>query len=136
MNCSNIIVIYKSRSRLSNLFNFKDKLPTYLWSGVVYKFTCSSCNATYIGKTKRHVRHRFAEHAGRSPLSGKFVKGQQSTTVRDHMLVCDTVVCDENFEIVCVDSINRDLKVKESLFIQKERPTLNIQGKSVPLSLF
>ena len=136
LTCSNIVVIFKSRSRLSSVLNFKDKLPAYLLSGVVYKFTCSSCNATYVGKTKRHVRHRFAEHAGRSPLSGKLVKGQQSTTVRDHMLVCDTLVCDDNFEIVCRDSNNMDLKIKESLFIKKERPTLNVQGNSVPLRLF
>ena len=71
---SDIIVIFKSPSRLSSVFNFKDKLPPYLVSGVVYKYTCSRCKSTYIGKTKRHTHHRFCEHAGRSPLTGKQVK--------------------------------------------------------------
>ena len=133
---SEIVVIFKSPSRLSSVFNFKDKLPGYLVSGVIYKYTCSRCNSTYIGKTKRHVHHRFSEHAGRSPLTGKVLKGQSSTTVRDHMLTCDTIVCDDNFEIIGRDSIDYYLKIKESIFIKLEKPSLNIQGKSIPLALF
>ena len=105
-------------------------------SGIVYKYTCSRCNSTYIGKTKRHRHHRVSEHAGLSPLTGKFVKGQCSTTVRDHMLTCDTVVCDDNFEILGRDSVDYYLKIKESIFIKLEEPSLNIQGKSIPLALF
>ena len=133
---SNISVIFKSPSRLSSVFNFKDKLPAYLVSGVIYKYTCSSCNATYVGKTKRHTQKRFSEHAGCSPLTGKVLKGQKSTTVRDHMLVCDTIVTRENFEILGADSNNTHLRIKEALFTMREKPSLNIQGKSVPLTLF
>ena len=133
---SNITVIFKSPSRLSSVFNFKDKLPAYLVSGVIYKYTCSSCNATYVGKTKRHIHHRFSEHAGVSPLSGKALKGQNSTTVRDHMLTCDTVVTRENFKIIGADSNNTHLMIKEALFTMRDKPSLNIQGKSVPLALF
>ena len=133
---SEIVVIFKSPSRLSSVFNFKDKLPLYLVSGVIYKYTCSRCNSTYVGKTKRHTHHRFAEHAGRSPLTGKLVKGQGSTTVRDHMLTCDTVVSNDNFEILGRDSVDYYLKIKESIFIKLEKPSLNKQGKSIPLALF
>ena len=123
---SEILVIFKSPSRLSSVFNFKDKLPHGLVSGIVYKYTCSRCNSTYIGKTKRHRHHRVSKHAGRSPLTGKLVKGQSSTTVRDHMLTCDTVVCDDNFEILGRDSVDYYLKIKESIFIKLEEPGLNI----------
>ena len=133
---SKITCIFKSKVRLNSLFQFKDKLPSYLMSGVVYKYTCGSCNASYIGKTKRHTHHRFCEHAGRSPLSGKLLKGQQSTTVRDHMLVCDTSVNSDDFKIIGADSYDFYLKIKESLFIMKENPSLNIQGNSFPLALF
>ena len=133
---SDITVIFKSPSRLSSVFNFKDKLPAHLLSGVIYKYTCSSCNATYVGKTKRHTHHRFNEHAGLSPLTGVFLKGQNSTTVRDHMLVCDTLVTRENFILLGADSNNFHLRIKESLFIMREEPNLNIQGKSIPLTLF
>ena len=132
----NINVIFKSSSKLSSVFSFKDKIPSYLESGVIYKYTCDRCKSTYIGKTKRHRRHRFAEHAGISHLTGKKVLGQNSTTVRDHMLVCDTIVCPDNFIILGRDNFNTHLKIKESLFIMKEKPSLNIQGKSIPLTLF
>ena len=44
-------VVFRSTERLSSIFRFKDRLPRSLVSGVVYKFLCSSCNATYIGKS-------------------------------------------------------------------------------------
>ena len=105
-------------------------------SGVIYKYTCSSCNATYVGQTKRHTHHRFSEHAGCSPLSGKALTGQNSTTVRDHMLVCNTLVTRENFKILGADNNNIHLRIKEALFIMREKQCLNIQGKSFPLALF
>ena len=131
-----IKVIFKSPSRLCSVFTFKDKLPAYLTSGVVYKYTCGKCKSTYIGKTKRHTCKRYAEHQGRSPLTGKLLKGQDSTTVRDHMLTCDTIVCTDNFEVIGMDSDNTHLKIKESIFIQRDKPNLNIRGKSIPLTLF
>ena len=55
-------VLYQSRSRISNLFNFKDIVNTKSSSHVVYKFMCSCCNATYHGKTQRHFFVRASEH--------------------------------------------------------------------------
>ena len=57
-------VITKAMVRLSSLFSFKVKIPRYLSSGVIYKFTCGTCNGTYIGKTKRHLKTRYCEHLG------------------------------------------------------------------------
>ena len=68
---STITVVFKSPSRLRSVFSFKDKLPAYLMSGVIYQYSCSRCKSTYIGKTSRHTHHRFSEHAGVSPLTGK-----------------------------------------------------------------
>ena len=46
-------VAYQSRSRISNLFNFKDVVNTKLSSHIVYKFMCSCCNATCYGQTQK-----------------------------------------------------------------------------------
>ena len=46
-----IKVIFKSTTRLSNFFCFKDKVLFNLRSNVVYKFSCGRCNATYYGET-------------------------------------------------------------------------------------
>ena len=54
----NIKVILKSTNHLSSLFCFKDVIPKKLRSHLVY----SSCNATYYGKTERHLNVRSGEH--------------------------------------------------------------------------
>ena len=51
-------VIFKVSLRMKNYFNFKDKIKRELRSLLVYNFKCNSCNAEYIGKTKRHYRTR------------------------------------------------------------------------------
>ena len=50
LQSSKITVIFKSPSKLKSVFSFKDKLPSYLMSGIVYHYTCSRCKSTYIGK--------------------------------------------------------------------------------------
>ena len=70
LHCCNLQIIFKSPCRLSSLFCLKDKLPKHLLSSVVYKFTCSSCNATYIGKSLRHLKVIAYEHLSVSHLTG------------------------------------------------------------------
>ena len=65
----NIKIILKSTNRLSSLFRFKDAIPKELQSHLIYKFSCSSCNASYYGKTERHLNVRAGEHIGLSPLT-------------------------------------------------------------------
>ena len=85
----NLKVVFSAKNRLSNKFAFKDKIPNCMKSAIIYKFTCSDCNATYIGKTNRHFQVRYSEHLGISKLTNKDLKyNKQSTTaVRDHLRV-------------------------------------------------
>ena len=46
-----IKVIFKSTTRLSKFFRFKNKVFFNLRSNVIYKLSCGRCNATYYGKT-------------------------------------------------------------------------------------
>ena len=69
----NIKVILKSTNHLSSLFRFKDVIPKELRSHLVYKFSCSSCNATYYGKTERYLNVRSGEQLVLSPLTGNRV---------------------------------------------------------------
>ncbi|CAF1391704.1 unnamed protein product [Didymodactylos carnosus] len=54
-------VVYETE-KLDKCFNTKDKVPSPLESGIVYKGTCSVCNEFYIGKTYRHFCKRTKEH--------------------------------------------------------------------------
>ena len=59
-----IKVIFKCSSRLNRFLVFKDKIPSNVRSHLLYRYTCSGCNATYIGKTRRHYLVRVFEHLG------------------------------------------------------------------------
>ena len=86
-------VILKVSLSIKNYFNFKEKIKRELRSLLVYNFKCSSCNAEYIGKTKRHYRTRTSEDIGVLPLTEKCVKNNsQTSAVHDHVLFCKTVV--------------------------------------------
>ena len=98
--------------------------------------SCGSCTASYIGKTYRHFKVRVSEHQGVSPRTGKPVKGTLSTSVRDHMLVCDHKVLHEDFKFLGNESNKYLLELKESLFIKRDRPSFNKNLYSQELLLF
>ena len=67
---------------------------------------------------------------------GKPVKGTLSTTVRNHMLVCDHKVLHEDFKFLGNESSKYLLELKESLYDKRDRPSLNKNLYSQELLLF
>ena len=130
-------VIFKVSLRMKNYFNFKDKIKRELRSLLAYNLKHSSCNAEYIGKTKRHYRKRTSENISVSPLTGKFVKNNsQTSAIHDHMFFCIAAVCQEDFSILAKSSHNFKLEIQESILIKLVKPTLNKNISSVPLYMF
>ena len=129
-------IVFSSNCRLKSFLSYKDKIPKSLRSGVVYKYQCSSCNATYYGKTKRHLKVRMSEHFGISPFIGKKVKGNTQSAVKDHFLICDSTPSFDDFSILTSESNDFKLLLMESLLINRDNPTLNKTVKSFPLELF
>ena len=82
-----IEVVFSSKSKIKSFFSFKDKIPSELKSFVLYKFKCSVCNDTYIGKTCRHYQVRYSEHLGISKVTNQPFKynNKSTTAVRDHI---------------------------------------------------
>ena len=62
LNCCKLEIAFKSQTRLSNSFHYKDPIPKNLISGVVYKFQCGLCNESYYGESIRHLDTRSGEH--------------------------------------------------------------------------
>ena len=118
-------VIFQTNSRLKNYFRFKDSVTETLRSNLIYKFLCGSCTASYIGKTYRHFKVRVSEPQGVSQRTDKPVKGTLSTSVRDFMLLCDHKVVHEDFKFLGNESNRYLLELKESLFIKRDKPSLN-----------
>ena len=131
-----IRVIFKSSTRISNFFQFKDKMPYCLRSNVVYKFSCGRCNATYYGKTCRHLSVRVGYHSSALPVTGKKSKSKKSMAVKDHMFFCDHIVSIDDFKILATSYSVFHVKVKESLLILRDEPILNKNRTSLPLYLF
>ena len=82
------------------------------------------------------MKVRVCEHQGVSPRTGKTVSGTLSTSVRDHMLVCDHKVVWEDFSTLGRESNHNLLELKESLFIKRDKPPLNKNIYSDELFLF
>ena len=55
-------VVFSTPKRLPHFFFFKDSIPTFLRSSVVYCYKCPSCNARYYGKTSLNLAIRCREH--------------------------------------------------------------------------
>ena len=101
-----------------------------------YKFQCSSSNATYYGKAKRHFKVCVCEHMGVSARTGKNIKFTKNSTVRDHMLVCNNIVLFEDFSVLGNGTSDFRIKLQESLLIHRYGPQSNKTSESAPLMLF
>ena len=121
-----VIIYYKPGRRVSNYFRTKDITPFELRSSVVYEYTCTECHFSYIGQTRRHLKHRMAEHRGVSHLTGRVMKAQSHSSIRDHCMNCDRAECSSrNFKILAAGSSELELLVKERLLINRLNPQLN-----------
>ena len=131
-----IIVYFKPGQRISNFFRIKDRTPFELRSHVVYQYTCGGCNSTYIGQTARHLRHRIAEHAGVSHLTGKVMKTQCHSNIRDHCSRCPGSDCSaRKFKVLAQGNSELELLIKERLLINRLKPPLNGNSGSFELLL-
>ena len=97
-------VVSQSRSRISNLFNFKDVVNTKLSTHIVYKFMCSCCNTIYYGHAQRHFFVRASEYLGITPLTSKFVKTRKKSAIFDHTLLDGRKASFDNFSILLKES--------------------------------
>ena len=132
----NFRIVFQSKCKLINFFTFKDKIPIFLRSGIVYKFKCGGCNATYYGKTKTRFKVRMCQHLGVSALTGKRVKGDDDSAVKEHHLFCNHTSGFDDFFILASNNNYFKVTLMESLLINRDHPLLNKNRHSPPLKLF
>ena len=130
-----ILLTFKTHSRLSHLFRFKDPIPKDLVSNIIYSYSCPSCNARYIGETNRHSKVRWGEHLGISCFTGQSVSGL-NTAIKDQLKLNKCKSDFTNFAGIGCESNQLLRELKESLFINQLKPNLNKQVKSAKLFLF
>ena len=132
----NVQFVFQTKCKISNLFIFKDGIPSVLRSGIVYKFQCGNCNASYYGKTKRHFRVRMCEHLAISALTGKRAKGDNDSAIKDHLLFCNHTPDFEDFSILATNNNDFKVTLMESLLINRDHSPFNKNSQSLPLELF
>ena len=69
------------------------------------------------------------------PLTGKVVRSNDDTAVREHMLFCDTKITTNDFSIIAYSQNNFKSEIQESILIKQLSPPLNKNITSVPLDL-
>ena len=114
---TNIKIVF-SLFKVGNLFSVKGSLPNYLRSFVVYRFTFSGCNASYIGETTRHLTTRIKKHLETDSKSHIF---KHLDTNRKCKELCNA----ECFEVIDSATSSYRLKLKEVMYITWEKPSLN-----------
>ena len=115
--------------KLKKLFPYKDKQPHLQQFNVIYQLKCD-CGASYIGHTDRNLITRLNNHNIDLPL-------RQETDVAKHQVDNPNHKIDfNNCAILGFSNRWRKHLAKESQYIQKFNPSINIDEKSIPLYLF
>jgi hypothetical protein len=85
--------------------------------------------------TSHNLYSRVAEHRGRSCRTGNLLSRPPHLAVRAHAEQCHVPVSDSDFKVLAYSSGVSDLRILESLYIFKQRPTLNLAFSSYPLEI-
>ena len=87
---------------------------------LVYKFVCARCNSCYIGETCRHFKTRIDEH----------VKKDKKSNIYKHLNnneECFSSFNSDCFSILDYAPTQFQVKIKEGMYIDWEKPNLNKQ---------
>ena len=132
----NVQFVFQTKCKISNFLTFKDKISSVLRSGIAYKFQCGSCNAIYYGKTKRHFKVRMCERLGTSARTGKRIKGDDDSAIKEHLLFYNHTPDFEDFSILATNNNDFKVTLMESILINRDHPPLNKNKQSLSLELF
>ena len=119
-------VTFTNDFKVGSFFNFKDRVPEPLCSNIVYKFTCPSCQARYLGCTSRSFKIRIFEHMGKSHRTGNFLQKMSFSTIRNHSHEQDHPFTERDFEIVARFRGPGEALLGEKLLIKRDNPELNL----------
>ena len=101
-------------------------------SSVVYLYSCGQCTSSYVGQTSKQLKVRVSQHKGCSFRTNNPLSYPEKSNILNHSLAANHPITIENFKILA--SCDRfDLRLLESLFIHKLKPSLNDQHSSTDL---
>ena len=119
-----ITIVNVNSFSIQSFFKLKETLPDHLCSSIIYKYNCMSCNAHYIGSSKRQFRCRIDEHRGISVRTGLPLQSPSFSAIREHSQKYNHIMTPLQFKIVSKCN-STDLRLLESLYIRRESPAIN-----------
>ena len=126
---TNIKAIFTSK-KIKQILSPKETKPSVINNQrVVYLFKCDSCDANYVGYTKRHLHQRVAEHSMNSSSIGKHFKSAHNRDIQKNPI-------DHLFKVIKKCTSKWDCLMHEMLLIRDIKPTLNKQSDSIRAKLF
>ena len=114
--------------KIGSCFSLKDRPLFSLKANAIYKFTCASCNASYVGETSRHISVRINEHLNKDKQS--HIYKHLSTNP-----ACKELSDSTCFSVLDTANTKYQLRIKEGLYIGWLKPSLNKQVHSLKISL-
>ena len=127
--------VFVNNSTIHGFLKHKEQLPDALCSGLVYKYECGACGATYIGQTQKALQTRAGDHFGISARTGALLARPSQSVIRYHLELCNGGRNLQDFGKLRSFSDTLLLKIYESLEIHFSKPNLNQDGSSVQLFL-
>ena len=94
---------------------------------VVESSFCFALAKFYIGKTKRRLHDRKTEHFK------ALAKSDHSSAIADHVKTTGHDIKWDHFDILASGKTDFHCKIKETLFIQELKPSLNVNISSEKL---
>ena len=124
----NFRFVFTNDLKLGSFFRMKDRIHDSMCSNVVYKFSCPSCNARYIGCSTRAFKIRVFEHMGKSFRTGQWLNKMPFSAIRSHSHAQDHPFSEKDFTILGKFRSEGDAFISEKLLISKMNPELNCQS--------
>ena len=133
----NFKIILTNSFSISSFFKFKDRLPDFMSSNLVYFYRCGRCaQSSYVGSTHRTLKTRLDEHVGRSSRTNRPLQCPPFSAIRNHCDSCSgELVESKDFKILSYCNNPSDLKILESMYINKLSPDLNNMLSSYKLNI-
>ena len=128
-------IILVKKFTIGSFFRYKDRLPKSVQSSLVYEYSCAQCASRYVGSTHRNLYMRVAEHSGVSFRTQVPLTSPPFSAIREHTDQCITSISSDNFKILDKNRFYTELRVLESLYIQKLKPQLNSAVSAFPLNI-
>ena len=124
---------FRNNFQIKSFFRYKDKIPTDLQSNIIYKYKCETCNSFYIGSSIKQAKVRFTQHLGTSFRTGRHLSKPMYSAPRNHSETSNHKISYNNFSVIDHAANTHSLRILESLYLLKHKPSLNIDKTAEPL---